>query len=31
MIDIDKDDENNREILRLYSYGAISPNVLVRK
>jgi hypothetical protein len=31
MIDIDKDDETNREILRLYAYGAMSPDVLVRK
>lgn len=31
MIDIEKDDETNREILRLYAYGAMSPDVLVRK
>ena len=31
MIDIDKIDETNQEILRLYSTDATQPNILVRK
>ena len=31
MVDIDKIDETNQEVLRLYEAGAIQPNILIRK
>lgn len=31
MIDIDKIDETNQEVLSLYEAGAIQPNILIRK